>query len=258
MPPMTPLLLGFVSHHQQVALILTGVMFASRFTRRFERSGTFSPRKHNAGPIRALSDLAKTGHNGMSRWRRDGSRRSPLLSIQPPTAYQKRPAWGPGVLENAHKEGLLRARGRLGRGNDGLCSRAKEAEGRETVLGQLGVEFTRLGRMRDKALVGALEIVALELDGLVQRLDAGQLLERRRILVKGLLGVVGGLDNDRLGAGGGDIEGLYSGVKTVFAECLNGLELLLHQESPKGEGAWRPSQSEPCHTPAPPLLCIAQ
>jgi hypothetical protein len=32
MPPMTPLLLGFVSHHQQVALILIGVMFASRFT----------------------------------------------------------------------------------------------------------------------------------------------------------------------------------------------------------------------------------
>ncbi|MFL5022768.1 MAG: hypothetical protein ACJ8DW_11010, partial [Microvirga sp.] len=71
---MTALVLGFGSHHQQVALILTGVMFASRFTRRFECSGTFSSRKHNAGPIRALSDLAKTGQNGMSRWRRDGFR----------------------------------------------------------------------------------------------------------------------------------------------------------------------------------------
>ena len=92
-----------------------------------------------------------------------------------------------GVLNRLRALSLLGARGRLARGNGCLCSRADKAKGRKAVLGQLGVELTGLGRVRDKALIGALEIVALDLDGLVKRPDASQLLECRRILVEGFL-----------------------------------------------------------------------
>ena len=40
MPPMTPLLLGFVSHHQQVALILTGVNVCEPI---YSRTGGVTP-----------------------------------------------------------------------------------------------------------------------------------------------------------------------------------------------------------------------
>src|SRR5918993_546578 len=93
-------------------------------------------------------------------------------------------------------------------------------------------------------------LLAGVLDRLIKRLDAGQLLERGRILVKGILGVIGRLNHDGLRAGGGDIKRLHRGLKTVFAELLNGFEVLVHYESPQGKGAWRLSGIEPYHTPA--------
>src|SRR5215213_644794 len=77
----------------------------------------------------------------------------------------------------------------------------------------------------DETLVGRLDEVGLDLDRLVERLGADELLERGGRLLEGLLGVIGGLDRDRLGALGDDAEALQSGVGVVLAELLDGVDL---------------------------------
>src|SRR4028118_1105348 len=56
------------------------------------------------------------------------------------------------------------------------------------------------------ALVGALQEVGMERDGLVERLGADELLDNGGRLLEGLLGVIGRLDGDRLRALGDDAE----------------------------------------------------
>src|SRR5687768_13683648 len=79
----------------------------------------------------------------------------------------------------------------LRRGRDGLGDDALERL--VGVLGDRGIELAELGDLGDIALEGGLDVVRLDLDRLVERLDAGELLDRGRAGLERLLGVVGGL-----------------------------------------------------------------
>ena len=57
-------------------------------------------------------------------------------------------------------------------------------------LGEVGIEFADLGRLGHEALIGALEIVLLDFDRLLDRLRAEQLLERRGAVLERLLRIV--------------------------------------------------------------------
>ena len=67
------------------------------------------------------------------------------------------------------------------------------------LLGEIGIELADLGRLGDEALVGGLRVVGLDLDRLVERLGAEQLLHDLGAVLEGLLRVVGDLGRDRLG-----------------------------------------------------------
>src|SRR5436190_24277942 len=57
-------------------------------------------------------------------------------------------------------------------------------------LGEISVELAHLGGLRDKALVGRLRIVSLDLNRLLERLHTQQLLHDLAAVLEGLLRVV--------------------------------------------------------------------
>jgi hypothetical protein len=128
---------------------------------------------------------------------------------------------------------LLGARSRLCGGKGRLRGRADSVERRKAVLSQLGIEFTGLRRLSDEALVGALHVLGLNFDCLVERLDTDELLEGGSGVLERLLGVVSGFNHDRLSAGGGNLKSLHGCAKAVLAEFLDGLKRLVHGGSPK-------------------------
>src|SRR5215218_3145671 len=130
----------------------------------------------------------------------------------------KRPAFRPGAsLQSKAFRDLLRGLA-VGDGDETLVRL-------EGLLREARIELAELGRLRDEALVGRLDEVGLDLDRLVERLRADELLERGSRLLEGLLGVICGLDRDRLGSLGDDAEALQSGVGIVLAELLDGVDL---------------------------------
>src|SRR5215204_4927670 len=130
----------------------------------------------------------------------------------------KRPALRPGAsLQSKAFCDLLRGLA-VGDGDETLVRL-------EGLLREARIELAELGRLRDEALVGRLDEVGLDLDRLVERLGADELLDRRGRLLERLLGVIGGLDRDRLGALGDDAEALQSGVGVVLAELQHGVDL---------------------------------
>src|SRR6185437_1846040 len=65
-------------------------------------------------------------------------------------------------------------------------------------------------------------------DGLLERLDAEQLLDRRGTVFESLLGVVGNLDRDGLAALRQHAHRFHDDVDIVFADLLEVLEILDH------------------------------
>ena len=66
------------------------------------------------------------------------------------------------------------------------------------LLGEIGIELADLGRLGDEAFVGGLGVVGLDLDRLVERLGAEQLLDDLGAVLERLLRVVGDFGRDRL------------------------------------------------------------
>src|SRR4051812_9953642 len=66
------------------------------------------------------------------------------------------------------------------------------------LLGEIGIELADLGRLGDEALIGGLGVVDLDLEGLVERLNAHHLLQRLGAFLERLLRIVGELRRDRL------------------------------------------------------------
>jgi hypothetical protein len=100
------------------------------------------------------------------------------------------PAVRPGIGRTGAD--LLGAGRSRRRSDHRLGRRAQGAEGREGVLGQLGVELTGLRGLGDQALVGVLDVRGLDLERLVERLGADEL---RRFLPNG---IVPSRDRERL------------------------------------------------------------
>ena len=98
-------------------------------------------------------------------------------------------------------------------------------------LGQSGVHFTDLGRLGDETFVRGLGVFGLQLDGLLDRLDAEQLLESGGALYKLLIRIVRDFDGDRLGALGNSANRLHGEIDILFADLLEVLEILDHSVS---------------------------
>src|SRR6476660_6651390 len=91
-------------------------------------------------------------------------------------------------------------------GDDGLLCGLRSHLGNGSLhrlhsfLCEVAEELTDLGRMCDKALEGLFREVCLDRDGLVERLDADKLLERGRVRLELLLGVIGNFAGNRFKA----------------------------------------------------------
>src|SRR4051794_7739444 len=99
------------------------------------------------------------------------------------------------------------------------------------LLGEVGVQFTELGRLGYETLVAGFDILALHLNRLLQRLGAEQLLERRATILEGLLRIVCEFARDRLPALRNGAELLHRDIDVIFAKLLDVFEILEH-ESP--------------------------
>src|SRR5262249_35447467 len=131
------------------------------------------------------------------------------------------------------------------------------------LLREVRVEFTELGRLRDKALIGGLDVVALHFEGLVERLCTDELLSRCGAVFKDLLGVLGHLDGDRLKTLRPSAERLERRIHVVLTELLHVLDILHHNVPfPAGSAAYQLRQSHrgpPADWPtAFAIYCIAQ
>jgi hypothetical protein len=82
--------------------------------------------------------------------------------------------------------------------------------------------------MCNEALEGLLREFSLDLDGLVESLDADELLERRGVRLELLLGEIGNLDANRLEALRQRAEILEGGVKALLPEFLEVFILRKH------------------------------
>src|SRR5205807_1963372 len=87
------------------------------------------------------------------------------------------------------------------------------------------------GRLCGEGLMGALEVVRLHLDRLVERFGGHQLFGRGGTLLERLLGIVRHLRRDRLEALREYAKRLERGVDTVLAELLHIVEILDHDEN---------------------------
>ena len=106
-------------------------------------------------------------------------------------------------------------------------------EGLERLVGVLGevlVELADLGGLGDEGLVGGLGVVGLHFDRLVERADAGKLLEERTALFERLLGIIRVSGRDRLQAFRVGPRGRNSGIELLFAVILEFLNLQ-HRDS---------------------------
>src|SRR6266508_2518224 len=115
--------------------------------------------------------------------------------LQTTTNYKLQTAKSPARCRALHS--LDR---RLGAGSLAVGAAEIALEGLVGLLREIGIELADTGRARDEALIGGLGVVALDLDRLLERLDAEQLLHRGAALFEGLLRIVGDLDGDRLHA----------------------------------------------------------
>src|SRR5439155_10307984 len=88
-------------------------------------------------------------------------------------------------------------------------------------LGEAGIEFAKLGALRQEAIVGALEVAGLHCDGGFERPCADELLGRRRAVLECLLGIVRDLGRNRLDALGEGAERLQRRLDIVPAELLH-------------------------------------
>ena len=66
------------------------------------------------------------------------------------------------------------------------------------LLGEIGIKLAELGRLGDEAFIGGLGVVGLDLDRLVERLGADELLDDGCIRFESLLRIIGRLSRDRL------------------------------------------------------------
>ena len=66
------------------------------------------------------------------------------------------------------------------------------------ILGKADIHFAELGHFGDIGVIGLLGILRLDLDGLLDRLRADQLLESAGRILERLLGIVGDLGGDGL------------------------------------------------------------
>ena len=85
-------------------------------------------------------------------------------------------------------------------GGDDLGLSEHRLVGLHGVLGEVRVELADLRSVSDEAFVGGLEVLGLDLDGLVEGLGGDELLGDGRSLLESLLGVVGRLGGDGLDA----------------------------------------------------------
>src|ERR1700730_12714414 len=92
-------------------------------------------------------------------------------------------------------------------------------------LGEVGIKLAELGRLGDKALIGALDVIALHLERLLQRFRADELLGRGSALLEHLLRIVRDLDRDRLNALRERPERPHRRIHVVLAELLHFVDL---------------------------------
>src|SRR4051794_23470227 len=186
----------------------------SRTSARFGRSdssfaGTVHPFRCGAGAPYRMKQYRPRRHS------------HPPAASRDVRSQTKRPGWRPGPSMCC-------------RGGELLCGRDLGEQafvGLVGLLGEVGVEFTELGRLGDEALIARLDVVALHLDRLLQRLGAEELLQGRAAVFEALLRIVRELGRDRLPALRHAAELLHAGVDIVFAKLLDVLEILEH-ESP--------------------------
>jgi hypothetical protein len=96
------------------------------------------------------------------------------------------------------------------------------------ILGQADIHFTELGHLGDVGVVGLLGVLGLDLDRLLDRLGADQLLESTGRILERLLGLVGDLCGDGLEALVHLAERTYGRIEAVFTYLLELFETFEH------------------------------
>src|SRR5262249_38462621 len=96
------------------------------------------------------------------------------------------------------------------------------------LLSKTGIKLAELGRPDDELLVGRLDIVALHLDRLIERLRAEQLLGRHGAVLEHLLTVVRHFNRDGLETLRQGPQRCHCGIHVILPELLHILEILDH------------------------------
>src|SRR5215475_11827041 len=127
----------------------------------------------------------------------------------------------------------------------GLCGRALHRRRNDALLyrgdlpelalerlvglpGEVGIKLAELGRLRHKALVGALGVVGLHLDRLFERLRANEFLGRGGALLEHLLGIVRDLVRDRLQSLRKRAKRLQRRIHVVLTQLLDLVDIPNH------------------------------